>query len=195
MKRLLLLLMLFALGLAPMLAQDATEDTTLTITLTGTLSKISGLDCLGVNGESATASAMIGESATPSSSTSDSATYTIPAGGVSTTVGAITFTNTKPWTMKVTLAATHDILAIQGPGPAGSQIKVTSTLKKGSWTSAVLLHPAPFSPSPQRPSPSNSRLQYTVPALCNVATVLAVTGHISNSAATSELPADDDSDQ
>ena len=195
MKRLLWILTVSVLGLAPMLAQDATENTTLTITLTGTLSLISGPDCLTASGESATASAMIGESATPTSSTADSATYKIPAGGVTATVGATTFTSTKPWTMKVTLAATHDVLAMSGPGPLGTTVKATSTLRKGSWTSAVLLHPAPFGSSPRKQAPSHSKLQYTAPLVCSGATALAVTGSISNSEATSQLPADDDSDQ
>jgi hypothetical protein len=195
MRQFSMLLTVCVLGLAPMLAQDVTPDTTLTITLTGTLNKISGPDCLSASGESASASAMISESATPISSTSDSATYKIPAGGVTATVGTTTFTSTKPWAMKVTLAATYDVLVMSGPGPLETTVKTTSTLHKGSWTSAVLLHPAPFSPSPQKQIPSNSKLQYTAPILCSGTTVLGVTGSISNGAATSELPADDDSDQ
>jgi len=178
-----------------MLAQDVSPDTTLTITLTGTLNKISGPDCLNASGESGSATAMISESATPISSTSNSATYKIPAGGVTATVGTITFTSTKPWIMKFVLAATYDVLVMAGPGPLGSTVKTTSALHKGSWTSAVLLHPAPFSPSPQNQTPSTSRLQYTAPLVCTGTTVLGVTGRISNSAAASELPVDDDPDQ
>ena len=190
MKRFILLLTACLLGLAPILAQE----TTLTITLTGTVSLISGPDCLGANGESASASAMIGESATPVSSTSDSATYKVPAGGVSATVGSTTFTSTKPWAMKITLEDTYDLLVLSGPGPLDTTIRTTSTLKKGSWASAVLLHPAAFSPSPQAQKPSDSKLQYTTP-LCSGTTVLGVTGSISNSAATSVLPDLNDPDR
>lgn len=178
---------------AAMRAQDdATPDTTLTITVTGTASLISGPDCLGANGESATASAMISESATPVSSTSDSATYKIPAGGISGTVGTTTFTSTKPWEMKIALGASYDVLELSGPGPLQTTIRTTSALRKGSWTSAVLLHPAPFSPSPQKQMPSDSTLQYTAPLFCSGTTVLGVTGSISNGAAASDLPAVED---
>jgi hypothetical protein len=192
-KQLLFLLTVSALGLVPMLAQDATQDTTLTITLTGSTTLVSGPDCLGASGEAAAASVMISQSSVPTASTSSSVTYRIPAGAASATVGSTTFTSTKPWTMKITLATAHDTLVLSGPGPLGSTIKVTSTLRKNSWTGAVLLHPAPFKPSPQSQTPSNSKLQYTSP-LC-ATTILGVTGSISNGAATSDLPTDLDSDQ
>jgi hypothetical protein len=171
------------------------QDTTLTITVHGTVSLVSGPDCLGANGESASASVMISESASPISSTSDSATYKIPAGGVSATVGSTTFTSTKPWSMKITLEASYDVLVLSGPGPLETTIRTTSTLKKGSWTSAVLLHPAPFSPTPQKQTPADSTLDYTAPLFCSGTTVLGVTGSISNSTAASELPAIDDAAQ
>jgi len=183
---------MFLLGLARMPAQDATTDVTLTITVAGTVSLISGPDCLGANGHSASASVMISESATPISSTASSATYKIPAGGVSATVGSTTFSTTKPWSMKITLDSTYDQLVLSGPGPLDIAIKATGTLKKGSWTSAVLLHPEPFSPSPQKQTPSDSKLQYTAPLVCSGTTVLGLTGSVSNSAATSDLPTDDD---
>jgi hypothetical protein len=150
------------LSSAPMLAQD----TTLTITVHGTVSLVSGPDCLGANGESASASVMISESASPISSTSDSATYKIPAGGVSATVGSTTFTSTKPWSMKITLEASYDVLVLSGPGPLETTIRTTSTLKKGSWTSAVLLHPAPFqSHSPEADAGRQHAGLYRAPVL------------------------------
>jgi hypothetical protein len=191
--KLTLLLAAAVLALAPMQAQDTTTDTTLTITVTGTVSLISGPDCLGANGETATASVMISESAAPVSSTSDSAIYKVPAGGISATVGSVTFTSTKPWEMKVTLGASYDTLVLSGPGPLETTVRTTSALRKGSWTSAVLLHPEPFSPSPQKQVPSDSTVEYTAAFFCSGTTILGVTGSISNSAAASELPAGGDS--
>jgi hypothetical protein len=185
------LTIVLALGFVPLLAQG--PDTTLTITLNGNLTLISGSDCFGLNGTTATASAQISETSTPISTTSNSATYKIPAGGISASAGTLTFTSMKPWKMKVTLGAAHDTLVLSGPGPLSSTVRATSTMKKGSWTTAVLTNPTPFSPSPQQLTSPGSKLQYTL-SLCGT-TVLGFNGPISNSAATSELPADDDADQ
>lgn len=197
MRRLVLFLMAFALSFISMLAQDATPDTTLTITLTGTLSLISGPDCASVNGEPISVTVMISESDTPIHSTSDSATYDLPAGAFAATVGAITFTNRGDWTMSVVLGDFHDTLVFNGPSPSVLGImNTTITLQGGSWTSAVLLHPEPFSPSPQIPR-SDSKLRYKqkVSTCCSrCTTVLGITGSISNDAATSELPTDYSSD-
>lgn len=193
MRQFLLISTAFVLGMAPLAAQDA-STVTLTITLAGTVNLISGPDCLAASGETASASAMISESATPVATTSNSATYQIPAGGVSATVGSTTFTSTHPWSMRMTLGATYDSLVLTGPGPLGSVITTTSTLKKGSWTSAILTHPAPFTPSPQNQNPSDSKLRYTSP-FCSATTVLGVTGHLSNHQAAAVAPAFDTLDQ
>jgi hypothetical protein len=195
MKQFLLVLPVCVFSLAPILAQDATPDTTLTITVTGTLSLISGPDCLGANGEPASATVMISESATPTSATASSAIYKIPAGGVSATVGSTTFTSAKPWAMQIVLEPAHGLLVLSGPGPLDTTIKIIGKLKSDHWTSAVLLHPEPFSPSPRTQPLSGGTLQYAAPRVCGGATVLGLAGGISNSAASSELPADDSSAQ
>jgi len=79
MKRVLLFLAVFAVGVASMFAAS---PVTLTITLNGSLALISGPDPLGGNGSSATATAAISESAVPKSHTANSATYLLPAGSV-----------------------------------------------------------------------------------------------------------------
>jgi hypothetical protein len=177
MRRLLLLLTVLVLGLAPLLAQA--PDTTFTITLNGTLGPIiSGSDPLGGNGATATMTAKINESATPRSSTATSATYTLPKGAVSATLSnGISFTSTTAWTMKITLAAKYDTVVFSGAGPLGTTVSATSLLKVNSWTTAVLTHPAPFAPSPQNLTQPHSTLKYT---LAGSSTVLGFTGTISN---------------
>ena len=80
MKRVLSFLALFAAGVASTFV--ASPAVTLTITLNGSLTLISGPDPLGGNGASATATAAISESAVPKSHTANSATYSLPAGSV-----------------------------------------------------------------------------------------------------------------
>jgi len=173
MKRLLLLLTVFVLGLAPMLAQN------LTITLNGTLGPIqSGSDPLGANGATATATFTVSTTANPISSTATSATYRLPAGAVTATLSnGISFTSTAAWKMKVTLAATHDRLVCSGPGPLGTTVSATSYMRHNSWTNGVLTHPTAFTPTPQNLRPPRSTLKYT---LAGSSTVLGFTGTISN---------------
>jgi hypothetical protein len=173
MKRLLLLLTICALAVAPMLAQ------TITYTLKGTLGPIeSGPDPLGANGAKLTSTATISTSATPTSSTAASVTYSLPVGSVSASLSTgIAFTNTAPWTLKITLATSHDTLVLSGPGPLGTTVTATSHMKANSFTSAVLKHPTSFSPSPQRLTPPKSSLKYS---LGGTTTVLGFTGKISD---------------
>jgi hypothetical protein len=174
MKRLLLLLTIFVLALAPMLAQ------TVTITLAGTLGPVEngGPDPLSLNGFGLDATITISTSATPLSSTATSVTYRLPAGSVA--VPGLGFSNTKPWKMKITLAATHDTLVLSGPGPtlgAPTTVTATSYMKKNSFTTAVLKHPTSFTPSPQNLKPPRSTLKYTFDGSV---TILGFTGTISD---------------
>jgi hypothetical protein len=177
MKQSLLLLMIFVLGLAPLLA--AKPDTTFTITLNGTLGPIeSGSDPLGGNGASATATAKVNTAATPKSSTASSATYTLPAGAVSATLSnGISFTNSAAWAMKITLGTTGDTLILSGPGPDGTTVTAKSSMAKGSWKKAALTHPTKFSPTPQNLTPPSSTLSYK---FLGSTTVLGFTGTIAN---------------
>lgn len=177
MRRLLLLLTVLVLGLAPLLAQA--PDTTFTITLNGTLGPvISGSDPLGGNGATATMTAKINESLTPRSSTATSVTYALPKGAITATLSnGISFTSTTPWTMKITLAAKYDAVVFAGAGPLGTTVSATSLMKVNSWTTAVFTHPLPFTPSPQNLTQPHSTLKYT---LAGSTTVLGFTGTISN---------------
>jgi hypothetical protein len=169
--------------LSPLLAQVPCSRTKLGLTATITSSStapvytlkgklapiISGTDPLGLNGKAGSASITYNPAATPIVSTASSATYSIAAGGISATLGALTFTNTAPWNMTIKLGATADTLTASGPGPAGTSVTLTAHMKADSWTSAVLINPMPFNPPVQKLTQPKSTLAYAVGCIVGVA--------------------------
>jgi hypothetical protein len=124
---------------------------TLTITLKGTIGPIlAGSDPLGLNGLSGTVKVMASESLSPTRHTATSATYKLPAGAITVTAGTNHFTTTSPSKMIISLGSTSDTMTLLVAGPSGLMVTSTTVLKANSWTTAVLMHPAVFTPSPQR---------------------------------------------
>ena len=157
---------------------------TLTITLNGKLGPIlSGMDPLGLNGHSGKLTVKASESLNPKKHNANSATYVLPAGAITVQAGNNRFTTTKPSSMIITLGSSADTLVLQFTGPQGIQITDTNDLKTGSWTTKVLKHPTPFSPSPQNLKAAKSangpgsKLKYTIQGS---STVLGFTGTAAN---------------
>jgi hypothetical protein len=158
---------------------------TLKIVINGTLGPVlSGSDPLGADGQGGKLTVKASESLSPKKHTSNSATYVLPAGAMTITVGSQQFKTTSSSTMAVKLTTQADILTLSATGPQGIQITGTAYLATGSWTSAVLKHPAPFLPSPQKLTPAKSdtgpgsKLKYTI---FGSSTVLGITGKASSS--------------
>jgi len=109
-------------------------------------------------------------SAEPEEANRTSAIYKIPAGAVTLVVGTKTYTNSSPGRMSIVLASSGDYLTLTYAfSLSGFPVTVveTSKLAKNSWTTAVLMHPGTFSPSPQEltaatASAKGSTLQYNV---------------------------------
>jgi len=184
-------------------SQDARTPpgSTLTITLSGTAGPVlSGSDLGHVNGDSATVSILVSEKASPIAHTTNSATYKIPAGAITVTFNGANHQSTAPGRMKISLTKKGDILTVTGAFSLnGFPITVvdTSRLAKNSWTTAVLTHPGPFTPSPQNLKPATtasgpgSKIKYTITSF-NQTTVLGITGTAtSGSSADPVLPNDD----
>ena len=151
--------------------ENTPHATTLTLTLTGTTGPVlSGSDVAGLNGKSATATLLLNEALSPKKQTATSAIYKIPAGAVTLVVGTKTYTNSSPGRMSIVLASSGDYLTLTYAfSLSGFPVTVveTSKLAKNSWTTAVLMHPGTFSPSPQEltaatASAKGSTLQYNV---------------------------------
>jgi hypothetical protein len=162
-------------------AGAAPSGKTLTITLDGTLGPvISGNDPAGLDGQSATVTVIVKESIGPYKTTASSASYHIPAGDITVSVNGSNYTSTSRSTMIVKLGHKADLLTLKAKlDILGHAVNVsdTSALQSGSWTSGVLQHPAPFSPSPQDLSEPASTFTYTV---FGETTVLGVAGSASN---------------
>jgi hypothetical protein len=154
----------------------------LTITLDGTLGPVlSGSDPAGLDGRSATVTAMASESLVPYKHTTNSASYHLPAGAIVVDVNGTDYTSTSRSSMTVKLTAKADILTFKSSVTIdGYKVMITDTssLQPGSWTSAVLEHPAVFTPTPQDLTSPTSKFKYTV---FGETTVLGVTGTASNS--------------
>lgn len=172
---------------------------TLTITLKGTLGPIlSGSDPLGLNGQSGSVSIMASESLSPKKHTATSATYILPAGAITVTAGSNQFTTTSSSKMIINLTTAADTLTLIASGPSGLMVTVTTFLKTGSWTNAILMHPTVFKPSPQKVKSAKTaggpgcKLKYT---FFGSATVLGFAGTASNSATADPVFHDDDLDQ
>jgi hypothetical protein len=159
---------------------------TLTITLKGTIGPIlSGVDPLGLNGQSGTVTIMASESLSPTKHTSTSATYKLPAGAIKVKVGSNKFSTKSPSKMIINLTSNADTLALVVAGPDGLMVTETNYLKAGSWTTEVLKHPGVFKPSPQKLAAAKkadgpgSKIKYTIEGLT---TVLGFSGTASSSA-------------
>lgn len=168
----------------------------LTIVLDGTLGPVlSGSDPAGLNGQSATVTVTAKESLTTYKTNADSASYHLPAGAITVDVNGTDYTSTKRSNMTIKLTGKADLLTFKSSlNIDGYTVTVvdTSSLQTGSWTNAVLQHPALFSPSPQNLSSPSSKFQYTV---FGERTVLGVTGAISDSDAAGAALADDSLDR
>jgi hypothetical protein len=172
---------------------------TLTITIKGTIEPIlSGSDPLGLDGKSGTITIMASESLSPTKHTATSATYTLPAGAVTVTAGGKKFTTKSPSKMTINLMSTADTLTLILNGPDGAVVTDTTFLKTGSWTTAVLKHPAVFKPSPQTLKTATTaggpgcKVKYTV---FGSTTVLGFHGTGSSSATVDPVLPDEDLDQ
>jgi len=171
----------------------------LTITLKGTLGPVlSGQDPLGLNGQSGSVSIMASESLSPKKHSATSATYVLPAGAITVTAGSNQFTTTSASKMIINLTSTADTLTLIASGPSGLMVTVTTFLKTGSWTNAVLMHPTVFKPSPQKVKSAKTaggpgcKLKYTI---FGSTTVLGFAGNASNSATVDPVVKRDDLDQ
>jgi hypothetical protein len=91
-------------GLCPLFAQSL-PAATLTVTVTGTLGPVlSGEDGLGLSGETVVFTVALAESSLPVEAKVDAAAYSVPAGGVTTTLnGFYSFDTTAPSTVAADL--------------------------------------------------------------------------------------------
>ena len=169
---------------ASAVARQSPAAKILTITIKGTLGPVlSGGDPLGADGKAGKLNIKASESLNPTKHTSDSATYTLPAGAVTVTVGSQKFQTSSKSTMTVKLTSTADILTLKATGPDNLQVTGLAYLQSGSWTNAVLKHPATFTPSPQKLTAAKtangpgSKVSYTI---FGSTTVLGLNGNASS---------------
>ena len=157
-------------------------DTTLTITLDGTLGPvISGSDPADLDGKSATVTIEASESLKPYKTSGSSASYHIPAGDITVTVDGTNYSSTTRSSMVIKLGKKADTLTFKASlSYDGFKIQVSdvSSLESGSWSKSVLEHPTTFSPSPQDLSEPSSNFTYSV---LGETTKLGVTGTASDS--------------
>ena len=191
--------LLLVLGVSSLVAQSV-PDTTLTITMSGTLGPVlSGSDPLGANGQTGTLVVMASESLSPTSSTATSATYTLPPGAITVTIGTTTYTTSSKSTMKITVPpqGKDNLILTANLKEVGLTITAvgTAALRNGSFPLSVLVHPTTFQPSPQPLTAAatatgpGSKLKYT---FLGSTSVLGFTGTASdNAAADAVLPQDD----
>jgi hypothetical protein len=169
-------------------ASVAPATHTLTITVKGTIAPLlSGSDPLGLDGVKGTVKILASESLKPTKHTATSATYTLPAGAITVTAGSNKFSTKSPSKMIINLTSTADTLTLIVAGKVeGVSLMVTDTtyLKTGSWTTAVLKHPGPFAPTPQKLTAAKKatgagcKIKYTV---FGDTSVLGFSGTASNS--------------
>lgn len=186
---------LIVLGVAPMtlgLAMAQTPDVTLTIAATGAIGPLlEGNDPLNADGHPGTLTLEISESASPVLSNADYADYTVPAGAVTATVGMKPFSTTAPSKMTIKLGSSGDILMVVFRSLDSTTSRFIAVLAPGSFTTAALMHPTPFSPATQdltaatSAAGNGSQLWYTD---MGSLTVLGYTGSITNSATSLDGP-------
>jgi len=166
----------FALGLTALPAANVTYS------VTGKLGPVlSGKDPLKADGKAGSVKIVASETLSPKSHTSTSATYSLPAGAVTGKAAGHSFKSSGAATMKISLGS-MDNVTVSGPVSVDgvtATVSATMALKKGSFTSAVLKHPAAFKPASQSVTPAKtakgpgSKVSYKVGTS---ATVLGVTG-------------------
>ena len=186
-------------GAAVAQTENAPHATTLTLTLEGTAGPVlSGSDIAGFNGKSATATLLLNEALVPKKATATTASYKIPAGAVTLVVGTKSYTNSSPGKMAISLTNAGDFLTLTYAfSLSGIPVTIveTSKLAKNSWTTAVLMHPGTFSPSPQNltaaatASAKGSKIQYTAEGFT---CVLGINGAASSSSAPDAVLPDED---
>ena len=171
-----------AIALAPVHAQE--PAVILNISVLGTLGPVlEGSDPLGANGHNGVLSVQVSESATPFASTANFAAYSIPAGSVTSIIGNTRYTTNSPAKMTISLSAAGDTLIVVYDSENGTATRFVATLAPGSFSRAVLMHPEPFSPSPQHLTPAvsaggpGSQLWYSD---AGALTVLGLSGSISS---------------
>jgi len=177
MKKALLAVTLFALGLTSVMAQAAT----IVYTGTGTLKKLSGSDPGGAGGKTGTIAISVSSTANPTSHTATSGTYRLAAGAIQVTFNGSTYSNSSAATMKLSAAAAASTITVTGNFSVSgvtAKVKGVVSLKKGSFTSAVSKHPMAFKPTPQTLTSPKSYITYTVPLIG--ATKLGINGSASN---------------
>jgi len=194
-RRLLLFGTIVITGLCPLLAQNF-PDTTLKYDFNGTIGAVlSGSDPLGASGGTGVLTMVASESLSPTSTTSDTATYTLPAGAITVTVGGTTLTTKSASTLKIAIPPTGGDSVVLTASITELGIKLTVTgsayLRKGSFTSAALLHPTTFSPAKQTltaatgTTGAGSRITYTA---LGSTTVLGFSGIATCGASATEVP-------
>lgn len=184
-RRLSIVSTVLMLGMLPLAAQQP-PSTTLTIALTGTLGPVlEGSDPLGTSGHTGSLTLMASESLSPIKVATNSVEYTIPAGAITDVIGKRSFTTTTPGEMAVTLTPAADVLTVIYNSRDNTVTTLIAYLAPGSWSTAVMIHPEPFSPTPQDLKSATvaggrgTQLQYT---LNGSRTVVGMNGTASNSA-------------
>jgi hypothetical protein len=167
---------------------------TLTVVVDGTAGPIlQGSDPLALDGKSATITLLASESLKPTKHTNTSATYKIPAGAITLVFDGNSYQTTSPSKMTVKLGSKADTLTlVSSVTQQGITVTITdtTTLAAGSWTNAVLQNPGPFTPSPQTLTQPSSKLKYS--SSFTGATVVGISGTISNSDALDPVLPDED---
>lgn len=173
------------IGMLPLAAQPS-ANATLTIALTGTLGPVlEGSDPLNTAGHTGSLTLMASVSLTPTKSTARSVQYTVPAGAITDVIGMKSFTTTTPGKMMVTLTNAADVLTVIYNSRNNTVTTLIAYLAPGSWSTAVFMHPEPFSPSPQVLTSATvaggpgTQLQYT---MNGALTVVGMNGTASSSA-------------
>ena len=189
-ERLPFVLNVVMLGMLPLAAQTA-PDATLTVAVTGTLGPVlAGSDPMNVSGHTGSVTIVVSESLAPTKVSGNTAIYTLPAGAITDVIGLRSFTTTTPGKLGIKLTATADILNLEYNSRDNTITTVTAYLAPGSWNSSVLMHPAPFSPSPQDLKSATvaggpgTQLRYSQNGAI---TVVGMAGTASNSAAASPV--------
>src|ERR1043165_3013689 len=111
-KRLLVALTVFALGMIPLAAQ-VSPGSTLTIAVTGTLGPIlAGPDPLNANGHTGSVTLIVDQALSPTKVVGATVLYTLPPGAITDVIGRRSFTTTTPAKMHISLTSTADILTV-----------------------------------------------------------------------------------
>jgi len=150
-----------------------------TFRISGTLGPIvnSGLDCLGLNGQSVSVTATLQVDQSPAQVTKDTITYW--TNFISGSAGPLSVLGT--WAVTYTITNKANAITLSGYGAMRSAIELTGLIPPDTISLDVFQHPQPlparFSPEPL--SYPGSSLSYRAPG-CR-ATQLALTGQLTGS--------------